>query len=81
MISAKLSSAHVQLVLEHLTAYEDTGLTPEEIMGLCSMDKRAKMAELLRTEENRPLIPEELRKMGGKPYWHVGLQEDSPPPH
>ena len=81
MISAELNSTHIRLVLEHLTAYEETGLKPEEIMGLCSMDKRAKMAELLRTEENRPLTLEELRQMGGKPYWHVGLQEDSPPPH
>lgn len=28
-----------------------------------------------------PLTVDELREMGGKPYWHVGLQEDSPPPH
>ena len=28
-----------------------------------------------------PLTADELREMGGKPYWHVGLQEDSPPPH
>lgn len=34
MIAAELSSAHVRLVLEHLTAYEDTGLTPEEIKML-----------------------------------------------
>lgn len=81
MIAAELSSAHVRLLLEHLTAYEDTLLTPEQIIGLCSMDKRAKMAELLRQEENKPLSLEQLREMGGKPYWHVGLQEDSPPPH
>lgn len=30
---------------------------------------------------NPPLTLEEVRVMGGKPYWHVGLQEDSPPPH
>ena len=30
---------------------------------------------------NPPLTLEELREMGGKSYWHVGLQEDSPPPH
>lgn len=29
----------------------------------------------------RPLSLNELREMGGKPYWHVGLQKDSPPPH
>ena len=27
------------------------------------------------------LTPEQLREMGGKPYWHVGLQTDSPEPH
>lgn len=40
---------------------------------------------LLRTcpaaQQNEPLTPEELQEMGGKPYWHVGLQEDSPLPH
>ncbi len=30
---------------------------------------------------NDPLTPEELRRMGGEPYWHVGLQEDSPAAH
>lgn len=28
-----------------------------------------------------PLIMEQLREMGGQPYWHVGLQDDSPEPH
>ena len=39
--------------------------------------------KLLRKTEppNPPLTLEELREMGGKPYWHVGLQKDSPPPH
>lgn len=30
---------------------------------------------------NDPLTLEQLREMGGEPYWHVGLQDDSPPPH
>ena len=30
---------------------------------------------------NEPLTLEELRGMGGQPYWHVGLREESPPPH
>lgn len=37
--------------IARLAAYEDTGLTPEEIDGLCKMDKRAKMAKMLRWEE------------------------------
>lgn len=27
------------------------------------------------------LPPETLRRMGGKPYWHVGLRPESEPPH
>lgn len=34
-----------------LKAYEDTGLEPDEIIGLCKMDKRAKMSDLVRLEE------------------------------
>lgn len=37
--------------VNRLAAYEDTGLEPEQIMGLCGMDKRAKMADILRLEE------------------------------
>lgn len=55
--------------IDRLAAYEDTGLTPEEIMGLCRMDRRAKMAELLRMEENKPLTPDDLPKMDGTPVW------------
>lgn len=40
-----------EILLERLAAYEDTGLTPEQISGLCSMSERAKMADLLRLEE------------------------------
>ena len=57
------------IAIDRLAAYEDTGLTPEEIMGLCRMDRRAKMAELLRMEENKPLTPDDLPKMDGTPGW------------
>ena len=30
---------------------------------------------------DQPMTVEEMRQMGGKPYWHVGLQKDSAPPH
>lgn len=56
-------------IVNTLAAYEDTGLEPEEIMGLCRMDRRAKMAELLRMEENKPLTPDDLPKMDGTPVW------------
>lgn len=61
---------------ERLFSYEDTCLTPEEIMGLCKMDKRAKMAELLRMEENKPLTMEEMREMGRRPVWFHWLHND-----
>lgn len=43
---------HWQAVLDRLAAYEDTGLEPEEIVGLCAMDKRARIADTLRREEH-----------------------------
>ena len=33
------------------------------------------------TPPNEPLTLEQLREMGGQPYWHVGLREESPSPH
>ena len=30
---------------------------------------------------NEPLTPEQLRETANKPYWHVGLREESAPPH
>lgn len=30
---------------------------------------------------NKPLSQETLRRMGGKPYWHVGLRPESESPH
>lgn len=38
-------------------------------------------APTLPQPSNEPLTLEELREMGGQPYWHVGLREESPPPH
>lgn len=45
----------VEAVFYRLAAYEDTGLTPEEIMAL--------------TAPNDPLTLEELREMDGDPVW------------
>lgn len=56
-------------IIDRLASYEDTNLTPKEIMGLCSMDRRAKIADLLRMEENKPLALEQLREMCGEPVW------------
>lgn len=41
----------VSVLTARLGAYEDTGLSPEEITALCSMEKRSKMANMLRWEE------------------------------
>lgn len=32
-------------------------------------------------QPNDPLTEAEMKEMGGEPYWHVGLQKDSHPPH
>ena len=69
MIPAELGAEHIRQVLTRLAVYEDIGLMPEEIIGLCSMDRRAKMAELLRMEESKPLTSDELLKMDGTPVW------------
>lgn len=50
--------------------------------GCSSWDKDFEVVpviETIATEE--ALTLEELREMGGQPYWHVGLREESPPPH
>lgn len=72
-----------RVAVDRLAAYEDTGLDPEEIFGLCSMGRRSKMAKMLRWEEaekdgrlvvlppNDPLTLEELREMDGEPVWCV----------
>ena len=52
-------SAPASNAVVRLAAYEDTELSPEEIMGLCEMDRRAKMADLVRLEEYQALGPVE----------------------
>lgn len=46
-----------------LAAYEDTGLGPEEINALCEMDRRAKMAEMLRIEESAGVSIDRLAEL------------------
>lgn len=48
-------------------------------IGEVFLDKVRSMPTL--TPPNEPLTLDELREMGGQPYWHVGLREESPPPH
>ena len=45
----------LRAIISRCFAYEKTGLEPEEIMDLCKMDKRARMADLLRLEEYQAL--------------------------
>lgn len=59
---------HSGLFVDRLAAYEDTGLTPDEIYGLCSMDKRSKMEDLLRLDE--------YQKLGSIEYLHELAQAD-----
>ena len=49
-------------VIDRLAAYEDTGLTPEEIMALVQ-------------PPNDQLTLEELREMDGEPVWVVPLND------
>lgn len=44
-----------------------------EIMETC--------LEAVRGHGSEPIAIEQLREMGGQPYWHVGLQTDSPEAH
>lgn len=37
--------------IDRLAAYEDTGLEPEEIYKLCEMEKRTRMAKMIRLEQ------------------------------
>lgn len=43
--------------------------------------KSAEIIESLILTPNTLLTPADLQGMSGEPYWHVGLREDSPPPH
>lgn len=46
-----------------LSAYERTGLEPEEISALCDMDRRAKIAEMLRLEESFGVSIDRLQEL------------------
>lgn len=48
---------------DRLAAYENTGLEPEEIESLCDMDRREKMAEMLRIEEYFGVSIDRLREL------------------
>lgn len=51
-------------LIRRVGQYEDTGLEPEEVRGLCEMDSRARVANLLRLEEYRELGPiDRLREL------------------
>ena len=50
-------------------------------MHLLEISQAEKDGRLVVLPPNDPLTLEELREMGGEPYWHVGLQKGSVPPH
>lgn len=62
-------------VFNRLAAYEDTGLTPEEIdtffiNGVIEENRRLKdELSRLKAEPNTPLTLEELQEMVGEPVW------------
>lgn len=43
--------------------------------------KCAEIIEALIPTPNTPLTPADLQGMSGEPYWHVGLRDESKPPH
>lgn len=47
----KPNGKYLNLWNAKLKRYEDTGLEPDEIIGLCEMHKRAQMSDLVRLEE------------------------------
>lgn len=51
------------------------------INRICELAQAEKDGQLMILQPNDPLTLEELREMDGEPYWHVGLRDDSPPPH
>ncbi len=65
-------------VIDRLAAYEDTGLTPEEVMKLAQAKKDAINEAQSRTEKNEPLTLDELRKMDGKLVWIERIGERTP---
>ena len=67
------------------TAPKINGCGPEnwaeqlEVMEACLQAVRS--AHFADAGKMQPLTVEQMREVVGKPYWHVGLQEDSPKPH
>lgn len=69
----------VKAIVDRLADYEGTGLTPEEIIRLCSMDRQARMAELLRMDGEKPLTLEQLLEMDREPVWCTFSEESDCP--
>ena len=65
------------VLIEWLRPYLHTG---EPILADVLISDIQMMPSTL-TPQNEPLTIEELREMGGQPYWHVGLRKESVPPH
>lgn len=55
--SKERKGAYLCNAIVRLAEYEDVGLEPKEVIGLCDMDKRTKMADMLRLEEYQALGP------------------------
>lgn len=67
----------------------DKETTVQDLCAFIRNREKAHIREYVPNSENhqqviprtQPLSVEQMQDMGGKPYWHVGLQQDSPPPH
>lgn len=62
-------------ILKRKTTIPGDGYTWEQI------NEAIDMAISALSRPNEPLTIEQLREMGGQPYWHVGLRKESTPPH
>ena len=74
--------------IKHITTwlYAAPGLPPMQVVQALELAVNALRAggkdmNVPTMPVRQPLTLEQLRGMANKPYWHVGMREDSAPPH
>ena len=71
---------------DHNVALRCTGLPPMQVVQALELAVNALRAggkdkDVPTMPAGQPLTLEKLRGMANKPYWHVGMRENSAPPH
>ena len=69
----------IKVLEDYLGPDDEYRYESREVQEMCEAVEVAISA--LHQPSDKPLTMAELREMGGKPYWHIGLQKESPPPH